>query len=121
MPRKRGVYGTSPPSIRQIREMHSAFGTWLSRYKGRNPRVHQLKAAFNERRIFQKWPPGKFRNANAVYSILVTGDCLPEWGPDLLRQCETCWKAGRYELSALEQLRFLHPEHYSQNTFDQSA
>ena len=101
--------------------MKGSFGAWLARYKGQNNRVHQLKAAFKERAREQKWPPARFRNVDSVYAILVTGDCLPDWGPDLLRQCETCWKGGREDFGAREQMALLLKDHPYLDKFDQSA
>ncbi len=87
--------------------MHKSFGTWLARYKGQNTRIHQLKEAFRDRAFNQKWNPARFRNVDSVYAILMTGDCLPDWGEDLLRECEKCWKSGREDLGAREQLSLL--------------
>jgi hypothetical protein len=87
--------------------MHYAFGTWLARYKGQNSRVHQLKSAFKFRAKEQKTSPSMFRNVDSVYAVLVTGDCLPDWGEDLLRLCERCWKAGRDDFGAREQISLL--------------
>ena len=87
--------------------MHYAFGTWLARYKGQNTRVHQLKEAFRDRAFNQKLAPARFRTVDSVYSILVTGDCLPDWGNDLLLECEKCWKSGRDDFGAREQLSLL--------------
>ena len=91
--------------------MHYAFGTWLARYKGQNSRVHQLKEAFRDRAFNQKWPPARFRSVDSVYSILVTGDCLPDWGNDLLLECEKCWKSGRDDFGAREQMSLLLKDH----------
>ena len=85
-------------------QMHSAFGTWLARYKGQNSRVHQLKEAFRYRASEQKASPARFRNVDSVYAVLITGDCLPQWGEDILRECEKCWKSGRDDFGAREQL-----------------
>ena len=91
--------------------MHYAFGTWLARYKGQNSRVHLLKDAFRDRAKQQKWPPARFRNVDSVYAILTTGDCLPDWGEDLLRLCEQCWKSGRDDFGAREQMSLLLKDH----------
>ena len=90
--------------------MKSTFGTWLARYKGENSRVHQLKAAFKDRAKEQKTPPCRFGNVNSVYAVLVTGDCLPDWGEDTLRLCERCWKTGRDDFGAREQISLLTKE-----------
>ena len=91
--------------------MAYAFGTWLARYKGQNSRVHLLKDAFKERAKQQNWAPARFRNVDSVYAILTTGDCLPDWGEDLLRLCEQCWKSDRADFGAREQMALLLKDH----------
>ena len=90
--------------------MTYAFGTWLARYKGQNTRVHQLKKAFKEKAASQKWAPARFRHVNAVYSLLYFDDCLPDWAEDLLLECEKCWKSGRDDFGAREQLSLMRKD-----------
>ena len=54
--------------------------------------------------------PSHFAHGDAVYTVLMTGDCLPDWGHDLLVECQKAWKGGRGDLSALEQLSLLHKD-----------
>lgn len=91
-------------------EQPRTFGVWLARYKGHNSRIHQLKDAFKQRALDQKTIHSKFITADSVYAVLVTGDCLPDWGHDLLVECRNAWKGGRSDLSAREQLSLLHKD-----------
>ena len=88
----------------------ATFGVWLARYKGQNSRIHQLKDAFKQRAKEQNAKHSLFSHGDAVYSVLVTGDCLPDWGNDLLIECEKAWRGGREDLSAREQLSLLHKD-----------
>ncbi len=84
--------------------MPKSFGVWLARYQGQNSRVCQLRDAFKQRVKEQKTWASKFGNADSVYAVLVTGDCLPDWGNDLLIECDKCWRGGREDFGAREQL-----------------
>ena len=86
------------------------FGSWLAQYDGHDRRVHQLKSAFKERALEQKTKHSLFVHGDAVYALLMTGDCLPDWGNDLLIECEKAWKGGRSDLSAREQLSLLQKD-----------
>ena len=87
------------------------FGSWLARYDGHDRRVHQLKDAFRAKARSQKARPSLFTTADAVYALLEIDDCLPDWGHDVLVQCDKCWRGDRHELSAREQLALLLVDH----------
>jgi hypothetical protein len=86
------------------------FGAWLGNYNGQIQRIHQLKHAFKQAVLEKEQRCSKYVTFNAVKGLLMTGDCLPEWGEDLLEQCHSCWKGGRIDLSARERLALAHSQ-----------